>query len=48
MGWALCWQRGDKLNWDFRRIILEGGFEILYNQKGSNGKDTIVSSGFGK
>jgi len=36
------------ISWDFRRIILEGRFEILYNQKGSNGKGMVVSGGFGK
>jgi hypothetical protein len=36
------------IRWDFRRSVLEGRFEILYKQKGSIGKGTIVLNGFGK
>jgi len=32
----------------FRRSVLEGRFEILYDQKGSIGKGTVVWGGFGK
>jgi len=35
------------ISWDFRSV-LEGRFEILYDQKGSIGKGTVVLSGFGK
>jgi hypothetical protein len=35
------------ISWDFRSV-LEGRFEILYNQKGSIGKGTVVLGGFGK
>jgi hypothetical protein len=36
------------ISWDFRRNVLEGRFEILYSQKGSIGKGTVVLGGFGK
>jgi hypothetical protein len=35
------------IRWDFRSV-LEGRFEILYDQKWSIGKGIVVSSGFGK
>jgi len=36
------------ISWDFRRSVLEGRFEILYDQKRSIGKGTFVLGGFGK
>jgi hypothetical protein len=50
------WGFGIKAKWvrlyvgkgGIRRSVLEGRFEILYDQKESIGKGTIVSGGFGK
>jgi hypothetical protein len=36
------------ISWDFRRSVLEGRFEILYDQKESIGKGTFVLGGLGK